>query len=90
MGFLWPDMLWLLLLAPLLVIAYLWTLRRRKQAAVRFASLDLVRPAIGRGSRIRRHVPPFLFLLAIIAIIAVAVPYPAERAKTRSFHEPSS
>lgn len=69
MGFLWPDMLWLLLVPPLLVVAYFWALRRRKRVAVQFASLDLVRPAIGRGSRIRRHVPPALFLLAIVAII---------------------
>ena len=75
MRFLWPDMLWLLLAAPALVVAYLAILRRRKHSALRFASLALIRPAIGRGVLVRRHVPPFLFLLAIIAtIVGVARP----------------
>ena len=76
MTFLWQDMLWLLLVAPLLVAGYLYLLRRRKHGAVRFASLGLVKEAIGPGQRIRRHVPPALFLLAMIAIaIAIARPH---------------
>ncbi len=75
MRFLWPEMLWLLLFIPALVAAYLHALRRRKKAAVRYASLALVRGAIGPGQRIRRHIPPALFLAAMTAaIIAVARP----------------
>ena len=75
MKFLWPEMLWLLLLAPLLVAGYVWLLRRRKKSAVRYASLSLVKEAIGPGQRIRRHVPPALFLLSLIAtIVAIARP----------------
>jgi Ca-activated chloride channel family protein len=75
MRFLWPELLWLLLLAPLLVGAYFLALRRRKRAALRYASLMLVRPAIGRGQRIRRHIPPALFLLGLVAaLIAIARP----------------
>jgi len=74
MSFLWPQMLWLLLAVPLLVGAYLWLLGRRK-AAVSYASLSLVREAMGPGSRLRRHVPPLLFLLAMVAaLVAVARP----------------
>lgn len=74
MQFLWPDLLWLLLLVPLLVAAYVWALRRRK-VAVRYASLLLVRDAVGPGQRLRRHVPPALFLLGLMAaIVAVARP----------------
>ena len=75
MTFLWPEMLWLLLAAPVLVGIYVLLLRRRKKGAVRYASLSLVREAIGPGQRFRRHVPPALFLLAMIAtILAIARP----------------
>ena len=74
MSFLWPQMLWLLLAVPACVAAYLWLLRRRK-AAVRFASVALVREALGTGHRVRRHVPPALFLLAMVAaLFAIARP----------------
>jgi Ca-activated chloride channel family protein len=75
MRFLWPEMLWLLLLVPVLVGAYVLVLRRRKKAAVRYASLTLIRDALGPGQRLRRHIPPALFLLALTAaIIAMARP----------------
>jgi Ca-activated chloride channel family protein len=73
--FLWPDMLWLLLMVPLLVVAYVWLLRRKKKLAVRYASLGMVREAMGGGQRLRRHVPPVLFLLSLtLMIIAIARP----------------
>jgi len=68
MDFLWPRMLWLLLAVPLMVATYVWLLGRRK-AAVRYASLGLVREALGSRSRLRRHVPPALLLLALIAAL---------------------
>jgi Ca-activated chloride channel family protein len=75
MTFLWPEMLWLLAAAPVLVGIYVLALRRRKKHAVRYASLSLVREAIGPGQRLRRHVPPALFLLAMIAtVVAIARP----------------
>jgi Ca-activated chloride channel family protein len=74
MSFLWPQMLWLLAALPACVLAYVWLLRRRK-AAVGYASLSLLREALGPGQRIRRHVPPALFLLAIAAaLVAIARP----------------
>jgi Ca-activated chloride channel family protein len=75
MNFLWPQMLWALVAAPLLVAGYVLWLRRRKKYAVRFSSLDLVRAALGPGERIRRHLPPALLLLSLIAmIVALARP----------------
>lgn len=75
MGFLWPQLLWMLLAIPLLVGVYFWALRRRKKVAVRYAGLDLVREAMGTRQRWRRHVPPLLFLLALIALLlAIARP----------------
>lgn len=75
MTFLWPEMLYLLLAAPLMLGLYLWLLRRKKRNAVRYASLAMVREAMGPAQRMRRHVPPALFLLAmIVMLLAVARP----------------
>ena len=72
MNFLWPQFLWLLLLAPLLVLVYVWLLRRRKKTALRYASLSIVREAMGVRQGLKRHVPPVLFLLALCALIVAA------------------
>jgi Ca-activated chloride channel family protein len=72
MNFLWPGMLPLLLLVPLLVGFYLWLLRRRRELVVRYASLGLVKQALGSQSVWRRHVPPALFLLSITTLLLAA------------------
>lgn len=75
MTFIWTEMLWLLLLVPVLIAAYIWLLRRKKKSAVRYANLALVKQAMGKGLGWRRHVPPALFLMAItVLILAVARP----------------
>src|SRR4051812_28367954 len=72
MQFLWPESLWLLLLVPLFVLLYLWLLKRKKKLAVRYASLAIVKEAMGKGPGWRRHLPPALFLLAIVAMLLAA------------------
>ena len=72
MNFLWPEFLWLLLTLPLLAGIYIWTLRRKKKLALRYASLSIVKEAMGHGHSWRRHVPPILFLLAIAAMLLAA------------------
>jgi Ca-activated chloride channel family protein len=75
MKFLWAEVLLLLVLVPGLVALYLFVLRRQKRAAVRFASLALVREAMGGAARWRRHLPPALMLGALaVALLAVARP----------------
>lgn len=75
MRFLWSDLLWLLLAVPILVAAYIYALRRRKRVALRYASLALVRDAIGPGQWLRRHLPALLLLLALsCALLGVARP----------------
>ncbi len=75
MSFMWPDLLWLLLALPLLVALYLWLLARRKKNTVRFASLAMVRQAVGKGPGWRRHLPPLLLLLALgTLLVATARP----------------
>lgn len=75
MSFIWPFMLWLLLAVPACVALYLLVLRRKRRAALRFASLAMVRGAMRDDGWFRRHLPPLLFLLALTAmIVAVARP----------------
>ncbi len=70
--FLWPQFLWLLPAVPLLVLVYAWLLRRKKKIALRYASLIVVKQAMGAGLHWRRHVPPALFLMALAALLVAA------------------
>lgn len=75
-GFHWPSMLWLLLVVPLLVLAW-WAIgRRRTQRAAAFAGLL---PAMDGGQsagRLRRSLPPLLMLLALtVLVLAIARPH---------------
>lgn len=73
MALLWPGFLYLLILIPLLIGIYIWILRRRRRFAVRYSSLTLVRQAMPQHSRLRRHLPFALFLLALVSLIAALV-----------------
>jgi Ca-activated chloride channel family protein len=86
MTFGWPQLLWLLLAVPVLVAVYVALLRRKRKAALRYASLSLVQDAMGAGSRLRRHVPPLLFLGAL-ALMIVAIARPAAVVTLPSAHE---
>jgi Ca-activated chloride channel homolog len=72
MNFLWPEFLWLLAALPVLVLLYIWLMRRKKKMALRYASLSIVKDAMGPGQAIRRHIPPALFLLALAAMLLAA------------------
>ncbi|HEX7231958.1 MAG TPA: VWA domain-containing protein [Candidatus Binatia bacterium] len=76
MTFLWPEMLWLLLAVPALIAGYFYILRRKRESAIKYASLSMVKQAIGARHRLRRHIPPLLFLIALIAML-VAIARPA-------------
>jgi Ca-activated chloride channel family protein len=76
MTFLWPQLLWILLIVPALVGGYFLLLRRKKRDALRYANLAMVKEAIGARGTFRRHVPPLLFLMALIVLI-VAMARPA-------------
>jgi Ca-activated chloride channel family protein len=74
MTLLWPELLVLLAAIPALVLIRIWALRRRR-SGVRFSSLSLVRAAIPRSSRIRRHLPFALFLVGLASLVlAIARP----------------
>jgi Ca-activated chloride channel homolog len=76
MSFLWPNMLWLLLLVPVLILVYILIQRRKKKYALRYSSLSLIREALGRGPGFRRHIPQLLFIIAL-AIMMIALARPA-------------
>ncbi|MGA2820432.1 MAG: VWA domain-containing protein [Anaerolineales bacterium] len=70
MSFLWPAVLFLLLLLPLGVVLYLRWQQQRWRLAARYGNFGLVQETGGRRLGWRRHIPPALFLtgLAILTI----------------------
>src|SRR5438105_12712296 len=72
MNFLWPEFLWLELALPVLVVLYIWLMRRKKKVALRYASLSIFKEAMGPGQTVRRHIPPVLFLLALATMLIAA------------------
>src|SRR2546423_15431774 len=79
-------MLWLLVVLPLAIAAYIAVLRRKKKLALRYASLSMVKEAQGKGRRFLRHVPPLLFLVALALMVAAAA-RPAAVVTLPSQHE---
>jgi Ca-activated chloride channel family protein len=75
MSILWPAALVSLVAIPVLVAAYVWLERRRRRFAVRYSSLSLVRDALPKHSRWRRHLP-FALLLAGLSALMVAMSRP--------------
>ena len=75
MNLLWPWVLTLLLLIPLLIAVYIWILRRRRRYAVRYSTLSIIREALPKRARWRQHLPFALFLLGLtLLIVATARP----------------
>lgn len=75
MSFLWPNLLWSLLLLPLLVALYILILKRKRKQALKYGSLSTVKAAAGKVSPVRRHLPAALLLLSIASLlVALARP----------------
>jgi Ca-activated chloride channel family protein len=75
MSFIWPTMLLLLILVPLLVLLYFRLQQRRKRFAKSFGSFGSGQSGPGRGPGARRHVAPLLFLAGLtILVVALARP----------------
>ncbi len=84
MTLLWPFMLVLLVIVPVLVLVYIGIQRRRQRFALRYASLSLLKEAVGPGPGIRRHIPPALFLVSL-AVMIFAMARPVAEVKVPSF-----
>ncbi|HET8789048.1 MAG TPA: BatA domain-containing protein, partial [Actinomycetes bacterium] len=65
----WPGLLWMLLLVPAALAAYLLAQRRRSRYTVRYTNLDLLANVVSAKPGWRRHLPPALYLLALAALV---------------------
>jgi Ca-activated chloride channel homolog len=72
MNVLWPWFLPLLALIPLIIAGYVWMQRRRK-VGLRYSSLSLVRAAMPRPSRLRRHLPFALLMIGLTSLLLAMV-----------------
>lgn len=72
MSFIWPLMLFSLLLIPLLAGAYVWLLRRQRQTAVELGPWGDLRNRAGRKLGLRRHLPPTIFLAGLSLLLLTA------------------
>jgi Ca-activated chloride channel family protein len=69
MTFIWPPMLYSLLLVPLLAAIYLYRQRKRQRLAERYNSLGFAAAFAAQNAGMRRHIPIFLFLAAIAILL---------------------
>src|SRR5689334_14907306 len=75
MTFIWPQLLVLLLLVPLLIWVYLRLQRQRRQLTARYGQLTITSGNSPRRLGARRHIPPILFLVGLtLLIVALARP----------------
>src|SRR4051812_7070743 len=75
MAFAHPAFLPFILLFPAFAALYLWSLKRRRRYGLNYSSVSLVRGSTNQRSTWRRHAPPVLFGVTILAL-AVAVARP--------------
>ena len=68
MSFIWPTLLFSLLILVPLVALYLRMQRRRRDLIARYGSMGVVQAA-GRPIGWRRHLPPAIFLLALALLL---------------------
>src|SRR5271169_4903579 len=75
MSFIWPAMLYSLILIPMFGALYLILQRRRKRIAANYQTLSSGSEISKRDPGVRRHIPPILFLCSL-AILSVALARP--------------
>src|SRR5437667_6259848 len=68
MTFLWPAMLIGLLALPLFVLTYVRLQQRRRSLVAAYGDIGLVQGSGARRLGTRRHLPPMLFLLALVIL----------------------
>ena len=69
MSFIWPFMLFTLLLVPLFVGLYFRLLQQRKKATAALGPLGIVQSSAGSIPGRRRHIPPVMFLLSLTLLL---------------------
>jgi Ca-activated chloride channel family protein len=75
MSFIWPSMLFSLLLIPAFIAVYVWMQRRRRLLAATYGTLGLVKETAGGRLGMRRHLPAVLSLASLmLLLLALARP----------------
>jgi len=74
-SFIWPSLLPVLLIIPVLAVLYLLLQRRRQRAVSVMGSFGVPQTVSGKGPGIRRHIPPVLFMGAL-ALMTLAMARP--------------
>jgi Ca-activated chloride channel homolog len=75
MTFLWPIMLLLLVLIPMVIVFYQRSQAQRQQFLAQYGSMGLLQTTSGQALGRRRHVPLILFISALtVLIVALARP----------------
>jgi len=75
MSFIWPSMLFSLLLIPLIGVIYYWINKRRQRVVATYGGFGQVQGARGRTPGIRRHIPMVLFLIGLtLLMVSLARP----------------
>ncbi len=75
MSFIWPAMLFSLVIVPLFIVVYFLMLRRQRQLTVNYGNLGFAPGGKGRQPGVRRHIPA-AFFLAGLTILATALARP--------------
>ncbi len=69
MSFLNPDRLWVLLVIPLLVVVYIWAVRRRNKSGMRFTNTGVLGAVVPKQSQWRRHLAVALSLASLFTLV---------------------
>lgn len=69
LSFLAPERLWTLLVIPVLVLLYLWAMRRKNRSGMRFTNTSVLGRVVGRQSPWRRHLAVALSLLSLFTLV---------------------
>lgn len=86
LAFLSPDRLWILLVIPFLVAAYVFAMRRKNRRGMRFTNTSMLDVVVPKQSQWRRHLAVALSLLSLVTLTAAfarpstQVDVPRERA----------
>ncbi|MFV0406293.1 MAG: VWA domain-containing protein [Propioniciclava sp.] len=69
LSFLDPQRLWVLLIVPFLVAAYIWALLRKNRMSMRFTNTSVLGKVMPKQSAWRRHVAVAMSLLSLITLV---------------------
>lgn len=68
LGFANPERLWMLLVVPLVIIGYVFALKRKRRIGIRYPNTTLLGRVTPKQSQWRRHLAVALSLLSLVAL----------------------